>query len=166
MTSIEFTNLFHNKRKVILLYCLKLVRNLEDAEDITNDTFLKFWHQRDEINMAKADNYLITIAKNKCYDFGRHKLVKAKFMNQYNLDELIQPFQNDIEGDITPCIHCILEELPPVQKQLVKLQYIDGYQPKEISKLLGRNRTTVRTQISTGLSNIRKKLKNRGFHLG
>jgi len=160
MTSEEFTNLFQAHKLFIYNYCHQLLLNKEDAEDVTHDVFLSLWHHRHSIEISTAVNYLTTSARNKCYDFGRRNLIKHKILSRYEQEEIVRPSEGDISlKDLYPFI----DSLFPIQKQLITMRYIDGYELKDIYKLLGKNRNTVRNQLFVGISNIRKKLKNRGI---
>lgn len=167
MTSQEFTNLFQANKLFIYNYCHKLLLNKEEAEDITHDVFLTLWHHRYSIEINTAINYLTTSARNKCCDFGRRNLIKQKVLKHYEQGEIIHPYETGLEYDVPiKDIYALIDSLFPLQKKLVKMRYIEGHDPKEISKLLGKKRSTVRNQIFVGLSNIRKQLKSRGIYPG
>ncbi len=59
----------------ILQYCRYHCRNLETAEDLTQETFLKFFaHLHAYHHRGKTKNYLYTIARNLCINQTKQKL--------------------------------------------------------------------------------------------
>ena len=54
-------------------YCYMKTRDIHIAEDITQETFLKFLSTKDYKDMGKQLNYLYTIARNLCTDYFREK---------------------------------------------------------------------------------------------
>jgi DNA-directed RNA polymerase specialized sigma24 family protein len=60
--------------KAIYNYCLHLVKNSQHAKDIAQDTFIKVYLHRREIDPAKnIKTWIFTIATNTAYDFLRGK---------------------------------------------------------------------------------------------
>lgn len=165
MTSEEFTNLFQTNKTFIYNYCHKLVYNKEDAEDIMHEVFINLWNHKISINTNTALNYLITSARNKCYDFGRRKILTDKILTRYAQEDTFSPFSDGARLSSEE-IYLLVDSLFPGQKQLLKMRYIEGYELSEIYKILGKPESTVRNQIFAGISSIRKKLKNQGFRFG
>ncbi len=57
----------------LLKYCYAKTKNRELAEDIVQETFLRFWQVKSYRNMGKEMAYLITIARNLCLDAFKRK---------------------------------------------------------------------------------------------
>ena len=57
----------------LLKYCYMKVNSRELAEDITQETFLRFWQTQSYQNMGKEMAYLYSIARNLCLDYFKKK---------------------------------------------------------------------------------------------
>jgi len=61
----------HDQYDKIYKYCYFKVKDKQTAEDLTQETFLRYFSQKSYINKGKPLAYLYTIAKNLCIDFYR-----------------------------------------------------------------------------------------------
>lgn len=165
MTSEEFTTIFLHYKAMIYNYCNRRLGNTHDAEDITHETFITFWNNRDNIELSTADRYLIRVAVNKCTDLERYKRIRTRAINTHLID--YADIINKIEQSNTIYeIYKIINNLHTRQKQLIMMRYFEEREPQNISLLLKLKRSTVRNQLVTALSHMRKEIKNRGIHLG
>lgn len=127
----------------INLMCYKLVKNKEDAEDLTSESFIKIFQY---INEYSTDYTFLTwvgsITKNHCLNFLRSKSYKiieltnknddVSMFETYTLlkDDIFDKSVNERFGsyDIQLCIN----KLNPIEKQVIELVYCQGYQVKEL----------------------------------
>ncbi|HIN38881.1 MAG TPA: hypothetical protein EYM84_01265, partial [Flavobacteriales bacterium] len=57
-------------RPMLLSIAINLLGNIKDAEDMVQDTFVK-WFERDTTHVVQSKGYLITTLKNACSNFSR-----------------------------------------------------------------------------------------------
>lgn len=72
----------------IYRYCYFRLRSRERAEDITQETFLRFWERKEYQDTGKALRYLYTIARNLCIDDCRRR--QRELVSQELLDERME----------------------------------------------------------------------------
>lgn len=139
-------------------HALKLTNSHDRAEDLVQDTMLKLWDIRSEINLTDNPMSLaITILHNRHNDICRHE--------QYNTttNEIdITTFQDEIEWhDEARLIKQIVQSLPPLQKQLFTMKEIEGYTSEEIMNITGCTAENLRRN----LSRARNKIKETYLHI-
>ena len=114
----------------ILQYCRLHTGGLQDAEDVTQDTFESFFRTLDRYrHYGKAANYVI--AANGCRDLHRRK-------QPLPLDQLPEPpdgsqGQLDLRLDLEGAFRSLPEEI----RETAVLFFLQGCKQKEIAQILG-----------------------------
>ena len=125
-------------------------RNNADAEDITQNTFLKLLQRSKAFNDDDhARKWLIRVAVNESNQLWRrrkHEDCPASEEEPAISDDFTE---KDIE------LMTVIAQLPPEYRQVLHLYYFEDYRTKEIAKLLKVSDDTVRAR----LSRARKTLK-------
>nr|WP_282135063.1 RNA polymerase sigma-70 factor [Seonamhaeicola maritimus] len=180
MESDTFTELLkkgnmHAHENLFRLYYGKLLHiakgytgNIQDAEGIVQNVFLKAWEKRKSFEKVNnVNNYLHTMTKNACLDFLKHQKVKTYFSNNYYKEKIgIQSqFIEDeaassvIEAELEERINRAIEALPEkCKKVFVKSRY-EGLKGTEIAEKLNISKRTVDNHISNALQHMRLHLK-------
>lgn len=143
----------------VLKFLLKLTSNKDIAEDLVQETFIKIINNIDKFNIngkASFNTYLITIAKNTYIDYLR-KIHKE--LQEIDIESI--PDKNNFENNYfkTENYNLILEKienLPLVQKEAIKLKYLEGYTLEEIARIQNVESKTIKSRLFEG----RKKLKD------
>lgn len=126
----------------ILRYCKYHISNNNDAEDITQETFEKFFYAIGNYkHQGKIINYLYTIAGNLCKDFYKQKDKESSIETDYR--------ENDIESEIEQKldINLAINKLPDELKEVILLHYFQGLKLKEISQILNIGLPLVKYRI-------------------
>lgn len=67
---VRFASVTERHRRDLQLHCYRLLANYEDAQDLTQETFLRAWHKRASFRgHAALRTWLFRIATNACLDF-------------------------------------------------------------------------------------------------
>ena len=91
MTEDKFLKLVHKHKAQIYQNALYLLGNREDAEDITQETFIKAWENRAKLRPKTARSWLLKCAQNLCFNL----LKRQKFQVHLTGGETIRiPKQN------------------------------------------------------------------------
>lgn len=141
----------------IYRYCYFKVHHRETAEDITQETFLRYLESEDYRNTGKALQYLYTIARNLCTDEYRKK--KWGSLPE-DLPE--EGSKAGMEERVTTVIAVkeALEGLEEVQRELILLRYANEVPVAVIGKLFGISRFIVYRRIKEALKALRESLKD------
>ena len=137
----------------LLGYVRNRVRNREDAEDLTQDVFLKLAKSNSE-GVENLKSWVYTIAKNTITDYYRKRQLHTEEIAEdvYAQDEYIEA--NAVE-ELGSCVQSFVDQLPEEYKELLTLSELKDIPQKEIAEQLHMNYVTVRSKIQRG----RKKLK-------
>ena len=127
------------------------MKNMSDAEDVTQDVFIRFLEKRPDfknVNHEKA--WLLRIAINLCKD----KLKSAYYKNT----ELLEGDFIDTSKEDNEIIQAVLT-LPLKYRSIVLLYYYEDYSISEISNILNIKESTVGSQLSRGRKLLKSILK-------
>lgn len=142
---IAETKLYKGLHSFVYLICYNYIKNKEDAEDLTNESFVKIFKSIDTYETKCTFlTWVGTITKNNCLNFVRSKSYKNLQLN-YNVDNLLfetpsllknDDFDKNVnerfgDYDIQLCIN----KLNPLEKQVVNLVYFQGYKVKELDDI-------------------------------
>lgn len=141
----------------IYRYCYMKIHHRETAEDITQETFLRFLEDHTYREMGKKMAYLYTIARNLCMDsFRRKKEIQLK-------EEMIQgeeAVQKDMTDSVVSGIALkeALAKLAPEEEELIFLRYVNELQIQQISTILGVSRYVVYRRTRECLRRLKREL--------
>lgn len=142
---IAETKLYKGLHSFVYLICYNYIKNKEDAEDLTNESFVKIFKSI-ETYESKCTflTWVGSITKNNCLNFIRGKSYKNLQLTHNNdnlLFETSSLLNDDIfdknvnerfgEYDIQLC----LNKLNPLEKKLIDLVYFQGYKVKELNDI-------------------------------
>lgn len=140
----------------IYRYCYFKVNQREIAEDITQETFLRFFESSEYVNRGQSLQYLYTVARNLCVDEYRKK--KAESLE----DEAVGSYTDDTM--VTKIsVRIALSELDETDRELLLLRYANGVPVSVICKLYGISRFAVYRRISNAAKKLKGKLEKEDF---
>ena len=93
MDSVEFKKRYLKQHKLLYRISWSLTQNVQDAEDLVQDTYLRLWQKRDILPPeSETDAYLITVVKNLFYDRQRKMQVDARA----DIDKVSEMIKDDL----------------------------------------------------------------------
>ncbi|NIR49575.1 MAG: sigma-70 family RNA polymerase sigma factor [Phycisphaerae bacterium] len=145
------------KRKIFML-CVKMVKNTEEAKDLTSETFIKAFDHITEFRCGSPfPPWLSRIATNLCIDHLRHGS-RVKFQQIYSYEteaHTIDPRPLGNQNHLRHRILQVLKQLKPPQRRCFCLFYIHRLSYQEVADLTGYSFDQVRSHIQNG----RRKFK-------
>jgi RNA polymerase sigma factor (sigma-70 family) len=138
-------------------YCLKYLQNREDAGDIVQDVFEKLWENRKKVEFGKAKPWLFTCAHNALLNLLK-KNSKMTYVDKFTTQESSESQNKSFE--INEVIERSLALLPPVQKSVILLRDLEGYNYNEIGEILGLSEPQVKVYLFRARNKIKKQLKD------
>jgi len=144
------------------------MRSRHDAEDVTQDVFLKAYQKISTLKEAgKFRGWLFSIALNKIRDFQRKKRFRALFKVE---DENIEthPSENPasahpealdhvLREDFWRQIGLIMKKLSDMEREVFMLRFFDHLGLNEIAETLKKNESTIKTHLYRALAKFKKE---------
>jgi len=138
-------------------YCLKYLQSKADADDIVQDVFEKLWENRKKVDFVKSKSWLFTTAHNRMLNFIKRQN-RISYVNEVESNERQTCQIHQIE--LVEIIEHSLSTLPPVQKSIILLRDLEGYNYKEIGDMLMLSESQVKVYLFRARNKIKKQLKN------
>ena len=143
----------------IYRYIFYHVKSKTIAEDITGEVFLKAWRA---INSCRGkentfSSWLYRIAHNQMIDEIR-KRQRRPSLELENIEN-ISDSESSVEGyleqqGLLEVVNC----LPPNQRRLIVLKFIEGMDNREIANIMGKSEGALRVMQMRALSTLKKEL--------
>ena len=150
---IDFERLVEEYTQKIYRYCFSILRNAHEAEDATQDVFLKVMQYKNRKNIDNMSAWLYKIAYNHCINrINRRKIIPfVRHVEKY--DQRVQQEEKDEE------LHYILAQLKPKERALIVLRIVEDKDFNEIASILGVSIPTARKRYERTKAKIQKLLE-------
>ena len=141
---------------------LRMLGNVEDAEDMVQEVYMKLWGKREELpDVQNMEAYCVALTKNMCID--RLRLAEV---DRVDVDDvpLSLAAADDVAGqlerqDAVEQVKLIIETLPEKQQQVITLRDIRDCTFEEIEEQTGLTAVNVRALLSRARKTIRERFK-------
>ena len=136
----------------ILRYAYTYLHNMSDAEEVLQDTLVQFLKTAPEFESENHEKaWLLRVAANLSKNRIRdNKLRETDELNE----ELVAEEREDLSF-----VWEAVKSLPVKYREVIHLFYHEGYQTAQIAKVLGRNESTVRSDLRRGREKLKEVLK-------
>ena len=144
----------------IYRYCYFKVKNQHIAEDITQETFLRFMESSHYKDVGRPLAYMYTIARNLCMDEFRKVPMETLEIEKLKTKALKEDMgQSRFEDAVVEkeSLKQAMEALTNEEQELLLLRYVNEMSFSDLSKLYGKSRFALYRE----LSKITKKLERR-----
>lgn len=160
----SFLQLYSNYYKALVSYALCAVNNLEDAEDIVQESFSRLIDHRPTFeDTARLEAYLYIVVKNRALTFLRDKNRQNAFIVPLNPDNAsIDDDEELFTESVYKRLFDTIEALPQREREVLLL-VIEGKKNGEIATALGIKTETVRTHKKRAMSYLREHLSAKEF---
>ena len=160
-----FALLVNKYADTIYSHCLAYVKSVEQAEELSQDIFLKIWAIRTKLKeIERFEDYLFVLSRNLIYRSFRKKVREMVSIAGGNVE-------TDLESDLpTPDLQTEyrasyqlllkgIDQLPEKRRQVFRMSRLDGMNHEQISQTLGIHKVTVAQYIVKSLNFLRSYLK-------
>ncbi|MCV9386726.1 RNA polymerase sigma factor [Reichenbachiella ulvae] len=173
-----FAELMERYKRPVYHMILKMIRNTDDAEDLTIEAFAKAFKN---LHKFKKDytfsTWLFRIATNNTIDFIRKKKLKTFSLDTSFTDDggesvtidvednNLNPQDETIKGQKIELVQMFVTKLPPKYQRLVRLRYFDELSYDEIAKTLDAPLGTVKAQLHRARELMYDLVKDKKQHI-
>lgn len=143
----------------IYTFCYFKVYNVQVAEDITQETFSKYFETTQYLEKGKKLAFLYTIARNCCIDYFR----KTKYTE--NLDDFSELPDKKSEDTLTViAVRTAVSKLSDEEQEIVLLRYINELGKGEIAEYLGISRFSLYRKLTAIERALKQDLRKEDFY--
>lgn len=159
-----FKEIYTRHSKKVLSYCRHFLKTEEDAEDAFQETFVKFYSSKSaEREMLNLPGYLITIARNVCYNHIRdNNIIFLEYeeyldeKSEFKIDNLEITFDNQT---IAALVDEALNKLSDILKEVFILREYEGFSYNDIVEITNETLDIVRTRLHRAKKQVRDFLE-------
>ncbi len=162
-----FHRLVDRHQEALFRLVVVRTRSRMDAEDIVQDVFLKAYTKLGRLKKGAAfRSWLYQIALNKVRDHYRRKKVRAIFgsldeMTEHDLPETAQTpaggYTQVARKAFWTDFYQMLECLAKMEREVFLLRFFDEMSINEISRILGKGESTIKTHLYRALRKVRDR---------
>lgn len=154
-----FASLVEEHQDRLRGFLYRYTRNKQDAEDLTQDTFVKAYrnfHRYD--SRYRFSTWLYTIARRTAYNYFRDS--KPTESLEYDLVETSEsPDEEASTSDERSWVWDAAKNLKPHFKEALTLKYIEDLSIEEMSRIMGKSQTNVKIILFRARNQLKKMRK-------
>lgn len=154
--------LYEKFSPLLLGVCRRYTKNLEDAEEVLSNTFIKiFTHLHTFDDRGSFEGWMRRIAVREALNFIRYeKNVFVEMKDTHRLDF----GHSDLDSDhSTEELMALIDKLPVGYKTVFNLYAIEGFSHKEIADMLEITENTSRSQLHKARGFLQEQLEEKNF---
>ena len=168
MSTAEFGAILDKQNDFLKQLALKLTKQMDDAEDLIQDTYFKALKNQDKYEQGtNLKGWLYTIMRNTFINNYRKKKVQNTFVdetdNNYFIDQGINNRVDHADRNVDQ--EYIMRQIDTIEKNYVEafMMHYNGYKYEEIAEILGIPLGTVKSRIFLARKKMMEKLADQRF---
>ncbi len=142
---------------------LKILKNSQEAEDLTQEIFLALWRNVN-YNPEHFIRYLVTMTRTRAIDKirarGRNLKLLIRSCQTEQQETSVNPLDTASLTERSQYVRSALAELPKEQRQVIEMAYDEGLSQSEITQQLNIPLGTVKSRTRQGLQKLKQILHN------
>ncbi|RXZ00040.1 RNA polymerase sigma factor [Fictibacillus sp. S7] len=156
----SFSELIQRYKGKVFRHAFAMVHDQMEAEDITQEAFVKAYFSMDQLKEEYAfSSWLTRIVTNLCYD----RIKKREKLPQLQIDpeqtELMADTHSEVENlQLRINLQLAMQKLTPEHRTVIVLRDIQGFSYQEIAEILEIPEGTVKSRINIARKELRKEL--------
>jgi RNA polymerase sigma-70 factor (ECF subfamily) len=161
----RFLSLFKEHESRIYNFIYRMTQNEADAEELTQEVFIRVWNGIDELRSDSSINsWIYRIASNVWLDSFRKNKRESKqesleMYDEFLYDAKILLIEDEIyKAKLAECIRSYITKLPEDYRAVIILHDIEGFKNSEIAKMFGISLDAVKIRLHRARGKLREIL--------
>ncbi len=154
MTLREFETMFRKLYLPLGMYALRIVNDVDSAEDLVQDAFMKAWQKIEAgADIDDFSRYMYRCVRNECITHLRQQKTFVE------LDIIADISEEEVDTSVRDArIWRAIDRLPEKCREIFLLSKRDGLSNDEIAEELGISVKTVKNHLTKAFSRLREEL--------
>jgi RNA polymerase sigma-70 factor (TIGR02960 family) len=168
----RFALLTERHRRELQVHCYRMLANYEDAQDMTQETFLRAWNKRESFKgHAALRTWLYRIATNACLDFLEKRNDRTPVPSELPDPDsevlYLQPYPEDPQESVVAretielAFIVAVQHLPPRQRAVFILRDVLGWPASKAADALDLTVASVTSALQRARVTMREQLPDR-----
>jgi RNA polymerase sigma-70 factor (ECF subfamily) len=169
----QFALTIEHHRRELQVHCYRMLANFEDAQDLTQETFLRAWHKRESFRgHAALRTWLYRIATNACLDFLARRTDRTPLPDEAPDVLYLQPYPDRMLPEdpqesvvaretIELAFIVAVQHLPPRQRAVFILRDVLGWPASKAADTLDVTVASVTSALQRARVTVREQLPGR-----
>ncbi len=160
ISKADYIDLFNQLYSPIKNFIYYKTGDIELADDIAQDTFIKIWEKRNEIRNETVKSLLYTIAGNLCKNRFEHQQVVFEFANNFQQTETSVSPEFELElKEFNDKLQNAIGKLKDKNRVVFLMNRIDGLTYKQIANNLGLSQKAIEKRMKNALDELKKTIE-------
>lgn len=166
---ILFERLYHEHKTLVYNVALHYLQSIEDAEEVTQDVFVKVYHSLENFNQkASYKTWIYRISINQCLDFNKRKNSQKRFYifgkKSQNEQEYLNTSTFEHPGILlenqedAAILFSVINTLTDNQKTAFLLSKLNGMSNPEIAEIMQLSISSVESLVFRAKASLQEKL--------
>lgn len=158
-SGLRFRMAVARHHRAVYRVCVGILGDEHEAEDVTQETFLRYWQLNGQVHGVKA--WLITVARNRCLDRLRStkRFVDADPEIFEQQTDKRDPEWHTQRNELASRLQTLISQLPEPQRSLVLMFDVEGMTGKECAEALDLNPNQVKVYLHRARRRLRRALE-------
>jgi len=135
-----------------------ILKDAEEAEDVTQEAFVKLWNNQDSIDPDRVKAWLMKVTRNGCLDRLRRRRNNVEFDESYMTVEASGPMQDVSANETREWLKRAIGGLKEPYRSLVVLRDVNQHSYEEVAGMLELNLAQVKTYLHRARKQLREQL--------
>jgi len=152
-----YEHLFKQYYVSLTAFANTFVHDLDMAEGIVQNVFVKLWEKRSQYEISSVKSYLMIAVRNGCHNELKRVKHERDFKSTVRMEDVIET-TNYSDSGVMDLIAQVIELLPEQRRRIFKLNRLEGLKYREIAEKLSISPKTVEVQMGKALKFLRIRL--------
>ena len=159
LTHAEFQRAFSDWYKPVRSFIYYRCGDMELAEDLAQDSFIKLWESRDRVERSTLKAYLYKIAQNQTINYQKRQQLFYKFQKQGLSDRDFDTPEKMVEmNEYEARLQEVIASLPDGGREVFLMNRLEDLTYQEIADRLGLSVKAIEKRMSKVLQILRDQL--------
>lgn len=135
-----------------------ILKDDHEAEDATQDAFVKLWHHQDKIDLNLVKPWLMKVTRNGCLDRLRRRRHNVEFDESHMAEEASGPSHDLDSSELGGWLKRAIEGLKEPYRSLVVLRDVHQHSYEEVAGMLELSLSQVKVYLHRARKELREQL--------